>query len=144
MVRRGRRPAVDPAASVKYQRVAAALMKSASDLTELAADGGRYGNAIGIVAIHAAIAYADALSIRFGAFKSAEGDHLRAVDALTEALGDRADATAIRHLRRVLAQKDQVSYQGAYFTVADAKRLTADAQEFAAWAEDLLRYRPAP
>lgn len=118
-------------------------MKSASDLAELAADEDSYGNAIAIVAIHAAIAYADALSIRFGGFKSIEGDHVRAVDALKEALGDRADATAIRRLQRVLAQKDQVSYQGTHYTVADAKRLTAQAQEFATWAEELLRYRPA-
>jgi hypothetical protein len=135
---------VDPAASAKYQRVAESLMKSVSDLLELAADGDSYSNAIGIVAIHAAIAYTDALSIRFGAMKSIEGDHARAVDALKEALGDRADEKAIRPLRRVLAQKDQVSYQGEYYTVADAKRLAADAQEFASWAEELLRYRPAP
>jgi hypothetical protein len=119
-------------------------MKSASDLAQLATDGDSYGNAIGIVAIHAAIAYADALSIRFGGFKSGEGDHVRAVDALKEALGNRADATAIRHLQRVLAQKDQVSYQGAYYTVADAKRVATEAQGFTAWAEELLRYQPAP
>jgi hypothetical protein len=129
---------------VKYQRVGAALMKSASDLADLGADGDGYGNAIGIVAIHAAIAYADALSIRFGGFKSGEGDHVRAVDALEEALGNRADATAIRHLQRVLAQKDQVFYQGAYYTVADAKRVATEAQGFTAWAEELLRYQPAP
>jgi|SRR5688572_9320630 hypothetical protein len=140
MVRRGRRPSLDPAASVKYQRVAASLMKSASDLAELAGHGDTYGNAIAVVAIHASIAYADALSIRFGAFKSVEGDHVRAVEALKAALGDRANAAAIRRLQRVLAQKDQVSYQGEYYTVSDAKQLTTDAQEFAAWAEDLLRY----
>jgi hypothetical protein len=143
MVRRGRRPSVDPAASAKYQRVAAALLKSASDLTELAAGEPSYGNAIAIVAIHAAIAYADALCIRFGGFKSAEGDHVRTVDSLKAALGDRADAAAIRRLQRVLSQKDQVSYQGAYYTVESATRLTKDAQEFAAWAEEVLRYSAA-
>jgi hypothetical protein len=97
-----------------------------------------------VVAIHAAIAYTDSLSIRFAGFKSVEGDHVRVVDALKEALGDRADEKAIRLLRRVLAQKDQVAYQGEYYTVADAKRLAADAQAFAAWAEDLLRFNPAP
>jgi hypothetical protein len=144
MIRRGRRPAVDPAASVKYQRVGASLMKGARDLEALAAEGDSYGNAIAVIAIHAAIAYTDALSVRFGGFKSAEGDHVRVVDALKEALGKRADETAIRHLRRVLAEKDQVAYQGEYYTIADARRLTAATEKFATWAEDLLRFSPAP
>ena len=142
MVKRGRRLTADPASYSKYQQVGRALMRSADDLTGLATDGDSYGNAIGIVAIHAGIAYADALCIRFGGFKSGAGDHLRAVDAVKEALGSRVDDTAVRRLRRILAEKDQISYRGDYYTVSDARQLVSDAREFATLAEDLLRHSP--
>lgn len=138
MIRRGRRRALDPSMHGKYERVGGALLQSATDLAELAGEGDWYGNAIGLIAIHGCIAYADALCIRFGGFKSTEGDHLRGSDALTEALGDRLSASKRRLFQRIVSQKDQVSYQGDYYTVEDARVLLADVRMFAGWAEELL------
>ena len=142
MVRRGRRKAMDPSTATKYHRVAKALAKTAGDLSVLAEDGDGYGNAIAIVAIHAAIAHADALSIAFGGFKSTEGDHDGAVDTLLAALGSRSDPAQVRLLRSIIAEKDTVSYQGIYFTTDDARAVVARLEAFAAWADQLFQQRP--
>ena len=115
-----------------------ALRKSVEDLISIADDGDVYGNAIGISAIHACIAYGDALCIKHGGFKSSEGEHVRAVEALREALGYRVEENALKAFRRVLAQKDQISYQGDYYTVADARGLVDDMTAFCDWATAVL------
>jgi hypothetical protein len=136
-VKRGSRKQIDPAQHAKYRRVAGSLLQSARDLSGLSDSA--YGNAIAIITVHASIAYSDALSIRFGGFKSSDGDHTRAVDALQDALGTRAEASMLKKLQRVLGRKDQVSYQGFYFSVLDAQQMLEDLEIFATWAEDLLR-----
>jgi hypothetical protein len=127
---------------VKYQRVGASLLRSTSDLEDLSDESATYGNAIAIIAVHAVIAYADALSVRFGGIKSGEGDHVRAVETLKETLGPRADAAELSRFKRVLSQKDEVAYQGSCYTVDDARRLADDARQFGHWADDLLTSKP--
>jgi|SRR5690606_603726 len=142
MVKRGRRKQVDPSAAVKYHRVARALRRSAVDLSDIAEDGDLYGNAIAIVAIHSAIAYADALCIAYAGFKSTEGEHRRAADALADALGTRADPQQVKTLREIIAEKDAVSYQGEYYTVADARTVVRRLEGFGNWAEEMYELRP--
>ena len=105
MVKRGRRKTVDRHQAVKYIQVARALGKTLADLDTIADNGDRYGNAMGIVAVHSAIAYADALSIAFGGFKSAEGDHERTVDALKTALGHRMDPDQAQQLLAIVKKR---------------------------------------
>ena len=107
-------------------------------MTTLSEDGDEYGNAIGICAIHACIAYADAICIKHGGFKSSEGEHTRAADALREALGNRLDETALRAFRRALSQKDQISYQGDYYTVGEAHSVVTAMNTFCDWAHSIL------
>lgn len=142
MVRRGRRKTLDRHQATKYIRVARALRKSLADLETIAENGDRYGNAMGIVAVHSAIAYADALSIAYGGFKSAEGDHERSVDALKAALGARMDPDKAQQLLAIVKKKDSVSYQGEYYSVADARALVQRLEDSAAWAEDMYDRRP--
>lgn len=142
MVKRGRRKQLDPSLAAKYHRVALALGNSARDLCSVAEDADLYGNAIAIVAIHAAIAHSDALSIAYGGFKSTEGDHERAADTLLAALGSRADAGQIKALRSIIAEKDAVSYQGVYYSVEEARAVVQALMRFAKWAEDMYRQRP--
>ena len=142
MVARGNRKDVDRAQAEKYRRVGAALLESANVLAELATDGDSYGNAIAVVAVHACIAYNDALSIAWKGVKSTEGDHSRAVDTLVFALGNLAVAERVRQLRSVLSRKDEVSYQGSYYRVGEAVHLLQQAAAFCAWADDLYDRRP--
>jgi len=142
MVTRGNRKDVDRHQAEKYRRVGAALLESASVLSDLATDADSFGNAIAVVAVHACIAYNDALSIAWRGVKSTDGEHARAADTLMFALGPLAAAEQVRRLRAVLSRKDQVSYQGSYYGVQEAVRLLEQAAVFCAWAEQMYDRRP--
>ena len=118
--------------------MARSLRKATLDLHNLAEADDSYGNVIGIIAVHCAIAFSDTLCIRFGGYKSSEGDHTQAAEALQDALGTRSDADMLKNLQRVLARKDQVSYQGTYFTVEDAGQIVRDLIAFSEKAEAIL------
>lgn len=142
MVARGNRKDVDRDQAEKYRRVGAALLESASVLSDLATDADSFGNAIAVVAVHACIAYNDALSIAWRGVKSTDGEHERAADTLAFALGPLAAAEQVRRLRMVLSRKDQVSYQGSYYRVQEAVRLLEQAAAFCTWAEQMYDRRP--
>lgn len=142
MVRSGRSKGVDPYQAEKYRRVGASLLASAQALESIAVTGDPYGNAVGVVAIHAAIAYNDALTIAFRGIKSTEGDHRKAADVLQTALGHRAQANQMDRLRSMLSLKDRISYGGQFYTLEEARQLLRSAEAFCAWAESLYAERP--
>lgn len=142
MVNLGKTRQMDRSQAAKYLRVARALHATADDLSQLADEGDTYGNAMAIVAIHAAIAYADAVSIAFRELKSVDGDHSMAVATLRHALGHRADAMQIRRLESIIDQKSAASYQGRYYLLADARSVVKELDAFAEWALSLWEERP--
>lgn len=137
MVSRGRRKTLDASHGDRYRRMGSALIESARVLHDLADEEDRFGNAIGIVVVHAVIAYADALSIAYGGFKSTEGDHAKAVDALQDAMGHQADPAKVRLLRSVISRKDEISYSGTFYRMERARKVFEEAVSFAEWAEDM-------
>lgn len=141
MVKRGRRKTVERHQAAKYRNVGSALLRSAQDLEEVAAEDARYGNAIAVIAIHAAIAYNDAITIAYAAFKSTEGEHEKAPDALIAALKNPSPDN-VDLLRAVVKKKDTVSYQGEYQTMGDAATILRRAEQFCAWAEEMYQNRP--
>lgn len=142
MVNLGKTRQMDRSQAVKYLRVARALHSTAGDLNQIAAEGDTYGNAMAIVAIHAAIAYADALSIAFRELKSTDGDHSMAVLTLRQSIGHRADEAQIRRLESIIDQKSAVSYQGQYYTITDARAVVEQLDAFSQWALSLWEERP--
>lgn len=143
MVTRGSRKEVDRAQANKYRRVGAALLESAKALADLATDSDGYGNAIAVVAVHACIAYNDALSIAWKGVKSTDGDHTRAPDALLFALSHEVPPERVRQLKNVVDKKDHVSYQGTYYRMDQASRLLEEATGFCTWADETYERRPA-
>jgi hypothetical protein len=95
-----------------------------------------------IVAVHAAIAYADALSIAFRDLKSVDGDHSMAVVTLRHAMGHRADEAQMKRLGNIIDEKSAVSYQGQYYTLDDAKAVVEKLDAFAEWVLMLWEDRP--
>jgi hypothetical protein len=142
MVRSGSHKVVDRSQAEKYRRVGVSLLASARALESIALAGDPYGNAIGVVAVHAAIAYNDALTIAFRGIKSTEGDHRKAADVLQQALGHRATVEHVNRLRSILSLKDRISYGGQYYTLEEARQLLQSAQVLAEWAEALYLERP--
>jgi hypothetical protein len=97
---------------------------------------------LAIVAIHAAIAYTDAITIAFRGIKSTDGDHTRAADVLVHALGRRSDPEQVRRLRRILNEKEHVSYSGAYYTPEEGSNVLQDVSTYVSWAEETFQGRP--
>jgi hypothetical protein len=143
MVRIGSAKDVDPSQAEKYRRVGASLLASARALEAVAVAGDPYGNAIGVVAVHSAIAYNDALCIAFASLKSTEGDHRKAADVLKRALKSRAEPVQAERLRSILGTKDRVSYAGQFYALDEARSLLSEAETFGAWAEQMYRERPS-
>ena len=142
MVTRYRKKSVEKGEAQKYYRVARSLHKTAGDLNTLAEEEGTYGNAIGIIVIHSAIAYSDALCIAYGRFKSTSGDHLQATHALRDALGKRIEERQAKNFARILREKDSISYQGVYYALEDARLLLSKLDDFSSWAERVFTERP--
>lgn len=133
---------MDPAQAGKYYKVARSLAQAATDLAHVADDGDAYGNAIAIVSVHSVIAYGDALCIAYGGFKSTEGEHIAAADALADALGNRAPSDQLNRFRAILAEKDTIAYQGNFYTVVDARQVVSRLRVFADWAQAMYEQRP--
>jgi hypothetical protein len=131
------------ASAAKFAQVGDAFLTSAQALSDVAGGDEHYGNAIALLAIHAAIAWSDALSIAYAEQRSTDGDHLQAVKVLRGALGAKLPDTQETRLRRIIASKDEVSYQGAYYPLKDGRALLERAQLFATWGRKLYGDRPA-
>lgn len=98
-----------------------------------------YWNAAGVLIIHAAIAYTDAITIKVGGVKSQGEDHMAAVDLLREvvALDERGHRSA-NHLARMIEQKNVVSYSGEVYARADIEKLWKQLGRYKEWAVSIL------
>jgi hypothetical protein len=139
---KSRQKSTDRSQATKYLTVAESLLKSAEALSEIAVEGNPYGNGIGVIATHAAIAFNDTLTIAYREVRSTEGDHRRAADVLQQAMGPRVPAEELGRLRSVLALKDRISYSGTYYRLDEARRILADVQAFGTWARQMYEQRP--
>ena len=132
---------VDRTQAPNYYAVARAFRTSAEALAELPGQGATYGNAIALLAIHAAISYADALAVAFGGRKSSD-DHTRSAELLQNVLKAQVPVEMVKILRVVIGAKDEVSYQGSYYPLDDGLRLLDKAGRFYSWADELYQRRP--
>ena len=113
-----------------------AFLADARTLRDLA-DEGSNGIPIMSLVISAAIAFADALTIRFSGTKNA-GEHANVTLTLRRALGDRADAAQVQRLGRIVGRKDATQYGHRQGTLEEARQLVEQCERFAEWAERML------
>jgi len=140
VVRTGGHKREDRSRSPQYEQVGRSLLRTAEDLATMAE--AKYGNALAILAIHAAIAYTDALTVAYREMKSTDGDHAQAATLLVNALKNQVPPAEVKRLRRVLNTKSSVSYSGTYYTLAEGEGLLAEVRMYVAWAEGALRRAP--
>jgi hypothetical protein len=145
VVRLGRTKQEERERFAKYRAVGRGLLATARDLESMG--DAKYGNGLAIIAIiamiaiHAAIAYTDALTVAYREIRSTDGEHTRAAEVLVHALGHRADAEQVRRLRRIPGAKTHASYSGSYYTIDDGRAMLLELEHFARWAEDRLTDR---
>jgi hypothetical protein len=141
LVRRARSKRIDKSQALKYAQTGRYFLESARALSEIADDGAPYGNAIALNSIHAAISFADSLTIAFGERKSGD-QHEKAIDVLRTTLGSKIDEKMAKAFVQILQQKDTVSYQGSYYSVGDGRKVLKRAESFCKWASDVFETRP--
>jgi hypothetical protein len=118
-----------------FTRVADTFHKGAEAAKEF-----EYWNAAGVLIIHAAIAYTDAITVKVGGVKSAGDDHMAAVDLLREVVNlDEKGEQAAKHLARMIEQKNLVSYSGEIYVKEDVEKLWKHLERYRDWALLILR-----
>jgi hypothetical protein len=134
MAKRGRRSAVHRSKYREYQRVADHFFVAAKDSIDL-----EYWTAAGVLIVHSAIAYADALCIQKAGEKSSGENHEDALTLLDEVIaGDSEKSTAIGQLRRIIEEKTKVSYLGNLYSAKQCEDLWRKLSGFRKWSEDIL------
>lgn len=98
-----------------------------------------YWNAAGVLIIHAAIAYSDALTIKVGGLKSQGEDHMDAVDLVRQVVAlDKSGEGALNHLWRMIQEKNVVSYHGEIYARQDVDKLWKHLERYRQWAVSIL------
>lgn len=136
MVRADRAKRVDPVRADGYAEVGRRLLLAGRAILE--SRDARHASGLVILAIHAVIAYADSISVRYGAKKSTSPDHAATVKLLRGILGARLPREMERLLERSVRDKDRFEYQGHVATMKEAEAMFARAERFGAWAERTL------
>ena len=98
-----------------------------------------YWNASGVLIVHAAIAFADAIAIKLAGVKSRGEDHHETIALLEEVVAPGEEKQkALEHLRRIIDHKNAVSYSGEVYGRTDIEQLWKQAARFRDWALDIL------
>jgi hypothetical protein len=128
------RKSVSRSKSGDYAAVADSFYKGAETAKEF-----EYWNASGVLIIHAAIAYTDALTIKVGGVKSSGEDHMAVVDLLRQVVVlDENGKKALKRLAGMLEHKNAVSYMGECYSRGDIEALWKHMERYRNWALSLL------
>ena len=131
--RRGRKP-VDRAQFVKYRNTAEHFYNAAKDSIEL-----EYWTAAGVLIVHSAIAYTDALCIKLSGQKSIGENHEDAISLLEKTVADSNERNkAVNQLRRIIEEKTKVSYLGELYSPSQTNKIWKQLERFREWAVSLL------
>jgi hypothetical protein len=98
-----------------------------------------YYNAAGVLFVHSAIAFGDAITIKLSSTKSSGDNHFQIISLIEEiAKASNEKSKALNHLRKIIDQKNLVSYSGEEYTQKDIVDLQKNAQRFQTWALKIL------
>jgi hypothetical protein len=98
-----------------------------------------YFNAAGVLFVHSAIAYSDAITIKLSSAKSGGDSHFQIVTFLDEVVKESTDKSkALNQLRKIIDQKNLVSYSGEEYSKKDVNDMQKNAERFQTWALKIL------
>jgi hypothetical protein len=134
MTKKTKRAAVDRREAAKYAAAAAQFTQAAGLAREF-----EYWNASGLLYVHSAIAFADAVAIARKGEKSTSENHMDALVLFGEVTaGLKGRDEAREHLRRILEEKTRVAYEGTSFRRSDLEKLVVHADRLRTFAERIL------
>lgn len=134
MTREAKKITVDKAQALKYKAIADNFYVGAISEKNL-----KRWNAAGLLIVHAAIAYADAITIKYGGVKNKSENHQDVVKLLENLMHDNeSKKSALNQLERLIAHKSTVAYSGEIYDEQDIEKLFKHLERFKAWAEKLI------
>lgn len=135
MVRRIKKITISKSKFENYHFVAQNFLNGAEVASEF-----EYWNAAGVLIVHSAIAYGDAVTIKFGSVKSKGDDHRDITNLLnTMLIHSEEKKKALLQLSKILDHKNLVSYSGDIYYKKDIDKLWIYLKRFTIWAEDILK-----
>jgi hypothetical protein len=131
MTRETKRIKVSKTQFSQYKKIADGFFGGAVNEKEL----GNW-NSAGVLIIHAAIGYADAVTIKYGGVRSKGDDHQDIVRRLDNLLPQsEAKKSALNQLEKLIAHKTSVSYSGEEYDYKDIEKLFKHLERFRSWVE---------
>ncbi|MBK6912303.1 MAG: hypothetical protein IPH11_00950 [Ignavibacteriales bacterium] len=124
--------------SVKYKNFikVADNFKEAADL----AFEFEYFNAAGVLYIHSAIAYSDAITIKLSGKKSSGENHYQVIQLLEDIIPKvRVDNKAFNNLKTLIDHKNLISYTGDVYQKKDLEKIRKSFHRYREWVVFLLR-----
>jgi len=135
MAKRRGRKAISRHRFSDYQNVADHFYSAAKDSMDL-----EYFTAAGVLIVHSAIAYADALCIKLSGVRSIGDSHEDAIALVESAVADSPKKSdAINQLRRIIEEKSKVSYLGELYSSSQSKDMLKRLERFRKWALEILQ-----
>jgi len=98
-----------------------------------------YFNAAGVLYIHSAIAYSDAITLKLSGKKCSSDNHYEVIQLLETSVPEiRVDKKAFNNLRSLIDHKNLISYTGDIYQKKDLEKISKSFKRFRKWAETLL------
>ena len=135
MVKTFKKILVSKSRAENYKQVALNFFNGARVATEF-----EYWNAAGVLIVHSAIAFGDAITIKFGGVKSKGEDHHDILGLINSLVSDTEEKSkALTQLSSILDHKNLVSYSGDIYEFKDINKLWKYLNRFKGWAEIMLK-----
>jgi len=98
-----------------------------------------YYNASGVLIIHAAIALADAVTIKLSGKKCSGASHYEVIDLLKTVTPYSSDKSkSLDQFKKLIDHKNKISYYGDIYRKKDVDKLLQHFERFKVWTDSLL------
>ncbi|MBK9285080.1 MAG: hypothetical protein IPM51_12305 [Sphingobacteriaceae bacterium] len=99
-----------------------------------------YYNAAGLLIVHSAIAYSDAISIKQRGVKIQGENHYEIISLLDDLIAHTEEKkNALKHLKSIIDHKNKVSYSGDVYHKKDIDSLWKHFERFKVWCDKILK-----
>jgi len=124
---------VDKSTYISFLKKALDFLKSAQENLDK-----ENWNAAGLDAVHAGISANDALLVCLYGIRSSSKNHDDAVRLTLSLINKEGLKEAVNHLRRLIAKKNLIEYEGKCFPKHDAEAVVLHADRFVSWVKGIL------
>jgi hypothetical protein len=134
MTSRSPRKKIDPSRYFGFKEVAKNFHEGAKIAAEYL-----YYNAAGLLIVHSAIAYSDAVCIKNGGVKIQGDNHYEIISLLDDLISHSTEKKkALNQLKNIIDHKNRVSYSGDLYHKKDIDSLLKHFERYKAWVDELL------